>query len=75
MASAGAQCDHVEHVSTQLPYALTVAAVSFVSYVIAGLLQSIGLYWWVSLPVGIVLMVGTLFGIKFYQSRKVKAEI
>ena len=75
MASAGAQCNHVEHVSTQLPYALTVAAVSFVSYVIAGLLQSVGLYWWVSLPIGIALMIGTLFGIKFYQSRKVKAEI
>jgi len=75
MASAGAQCNHVEHVSTQLPYALTVAGVSFVSYVIAGLLQSIGLYWWVSLPIGIALMIATLFGIKFYQNRKVKAEI
>ena len=70
MASAGAQCNHVEHVSTQLPYALTVAAVSFISYVIAGLLQSVGLYWWVSLPIGIVLMIGTLFGIKFFQSKK-----
>ncbi|MBR7112402.1 MAG: Na+/H+ antiporter NhaC family protein [Clostridia bacterium] len=75
MASAGAQCNHVEHVSTQLPYALTVAAVSFISYVIAGLLQSVGLYWWVSLPIGIVLMIGTLFGIKFFQSKKATQEI
>ena len=70
MASAGAQCNHVEHVSTQLPYALTVAAVSFVSYVIAGLLQSVGLYWWVSLPIGIALMIATIFGIKFVQDKK-----
>ncbi len=76
MASAGAQCNHVEHVSTQLPYALTVAAVSFVSYVIAGLLQSVGLYWWVSLPIGIALMVVTIFGIKFFQDKKgAKQEI
>jgi Na+/H+ antiporter NhaC len=60
----------VEHVSTQLPYALTVAAVSFVSYVIAGLLQSVGLYWWVSLPIGLALMVATIFGIKFFQDKK-----
>ncbi len=75
MASAGAQCNHVEHVSTQLPYALTVAAVSFVSYVIAGLLQSVGIYWWVSLPIGIALMLATLFGIKFYLGRKAQKEI
>ena len=43
MASAGAQCEHVKHVSTQLPYAITVAVVSFLSYVIAGLTQGIGL--------------------------------
>lgn len=43
MASAGAQCDHVKHVSTQLPYALSVAGVSFLSYVIAGLTQGLGL--------------------------------
>jgi len=60
MASAGAQCDHVSHVSTQLPYAITVAAVSFVAYIIAGFVQNI----WISLPVAAVLMVGTLFAIK-----------
>ena len=56
MASAGAQCDHVSHVSTQLPYAITAAAVSFVTYIIAGFVQRA----WIALPIGIVLMVGTL---------------
>ncbi len=60
MASAGAQCDHVSHVSTQLPYAITVAAVSFVSYIIAGFVQNI----WICLPAAALLMVGTLFAIK-----------
>ena len=60
MASAGAQCDHINHVSTQLPYAITVAAVSFVTYLLAGFVQNV----WVPLPVGAVLMVGTLFAIK-----------
>ncbi|MBE6604423.1 MAG: Na+/H+ antiporter NhaC family protein [Ruminococcaceae bacterium] len=73
MASAGAQCNHVEHVSTQLPYAITVAAVSFVSYVIAGLMQAVGLYWWLSLPIAIVLMIGTVFGIRFMAKRKANA--
>ncbi|MGX8699562.1 MAG: Na+/H+ antiporter NhaC family protein [bacterium] len=57
MASAGAQCDHVTHVSTQLPYALTVAGVSFVAYVVAGFVPNA----FVALPVAIVLMVATLF--------------
>ena len=73
MASAGAQCNHVEHVSTQLPYAITVAAVSFVSYIIAGVLQHVGLYWYLSLPIAIVLMLGTLFGIRFFRNRKARA--
>lgn len=60
MASAGAQCDHVNHVSTQLPYAMTVAAVSFVTYVIAGFVQNA----WICLPIGIILMTGTLFVIR-----------
>ena len=60
MASAGAQCNHVNHVSTQLPYAMTVAAVSFVTYVIAGFVQNA----WICLPIGIVLMAGTLFVIR-----------
>lgn len=60
MASAGAQCDHVTHVSTQLPYALTVAGVSFVSYIIAGLLPNA----FIALPVAVALMVVTLFVIR-----------
>ncbi len=75
MASAGAQCNHVEHVSTQLPYAITVAAVSFVCYILAGVLQNVGIYWWGSLPVAIALMIGTLFGIKYVQKRKTAKEI
>ena len=43
MASAGAQCDHVNHVSTQLPYATTVAAITFLTYVVAGLTQGLGI--------------------------------
>ena len=60
MASAGAQCNHVNHVSTQLPYALLVAAVSFVTYIVAGFVQNP----WVPLPVGIVLLLICLFVIK-----------
>ncbi len=67
MASAGAQCNHVNHVTTQLPYAITVAAVSFVTYILAGILQNFMgavLVAVISLIVGIVLMVGTLVVIK-----------
>jgi len=53
MASAGAQCDHIKHVSTQLPYALTVAAVSFVCYIFTGFIRS----WYVCLPLSVILMV------------------
>ena len=60
MASAGAQCDHVTHVSTQLPYAVTVAAVSFVSYLIAGFVPNAV----IALPVAVALMIGTLFVIR-----------
>ena len=60
MASAGANCDHVTHVSTQLPYAITVAAVSFVSYILAGFIRNI----FIVLPIAIVLMIATLFVIK-----------
>ena len=60
MASAGAQCDHVTHVSTQLPYVITAALVSFVTYIIAGFVQSA----WIALPVGIGLMIVTLMVIK-----------
>ncbi len=66
MASAGAQSDHLNHVSTQLPYALTVAGVSFVSYVIAGFVPN----WMISLPISIVLMVAALFVIKAATKKK-----
>ena len=57
MASAGAESNHINHVSTQLPYALTCAAVSCVTYIIAGFSKSPV----ISLPIGIVLMIVTLF--------------
>ena len=60
MSSAGAQCNHIAHVSTQLPYALTCAAVSFVTYLIAGFVKNAA----ISLVIGIVLMVGTIFLLK-----------
>ena len=60
MASAGAQSNHINHVNTQLPYAITAAAVSFVTYIVAGFVKSA----WISLPVGIVLMVATLLVIR-----------
>lgn len=66
MASAGAECNHVNHVSTQLPYALTCAAVSFVVYIIAGFTTSAV----ISLPIGIALMVGTLVIIKLATKKK-----
>lgn len=66
MASAGAECNHINHVSTQLPYALTVAGVSFVTYIIAGFVKSA----WISLPIGIVLMIGTLFILKLILGKK-----
>lgn len=61
MSSAGAQCNHINHVSTQLPYALTVAAVSFVSFIIAGFVQ----VWYIALPIAVLLMIGTLLIIRF----------
>jgi len=66
MSSAGAQCDHVNHVNTQLPYSITVAAVSFVSYIIAGFVQNV----LIALPVAIVLMIAVLFGIKALTKKK-----
>ena len=60
MASAGAQCEHVNHVTTQLPYALTVAAISFVTYLVAGFVQSA----WIALPIGFGLTVGVLLILK-----------
>ena len=66
MASAGAQCDHINHVSTQIPYALVVAAVSFVSFIVAGVTQNV----YVSLAVAVALMLGVLFAIRAAVRRK-----
>ncbi len=60
MASAGAQCEHVNHVMTQLPYAATAALISFVTYIVAGFVQTA----WISLAVGIILMIGALMVIR-----------
>ena len=66
MASAGAQCNHVDHVTTQLPYALTAAVVSCITYIIAGFTQSA----WISLPIGIVLMIAVLVVMKKIAGKK-----
>ena len=66
MASAGAQCDHVNHVSTQLPYAITAAVVSCVSYIVAGFIPNA----FIALPIAIVLMIGTLLVIKTLHANK-----
>ena len=68
MASAGAQCNHVNHVSTQLPYAIVTAAVSFVSYIIAGFVQNA----WICLPITIVLMLAVLFLLKNVHSESME---
>ena len=74
MSSAGAQCNHINHVNTQLPYAITVAAVSFVTYIVAGITQSFiesyALNAVISLAVGVVLTLGTLFVIKAVTGKK-----
>ena len=69
MASAGAECDHVKHVSTQLPYAVFVAAVSFITYIVAGFTKSA----WICLPVGMVLIVVGLLALKNLYPKKAKA--
>lgn len=66
MSSAGAQCEHVNHVSTQLPYAITVAVVSFVAYVLSGFIQN----WLIVLPLSMVIMIGVLFAIKYITKAK-----
>ena len=71
MASAGAQCNHVNHVSTQLPYAVSVAAVSFITYIIAGFVRTA----WIALPVGILLMLGFLFLVKMMRASRAAGEV
>ncbi len=71
MASAGAHCYHLNHVSTQIPYGVTVAAVSFVSFIIAGLVQNVV----ICMIIAVVLMVATLFVIKAVVAKKHAAAI
>lgn len=66
MSSAGGQCNHLNHVSTQLPYAISVAAISFVMYVVSGFVPNA----FITLPVGIVLTVGFLFVMKMMTAKK-----
>ena len=67
MASAGGECNHINHVTTQLPYALTVAGVSFVAYIITGFVKNA----YICLPVAVVLMILTLFVIEKVKGRDV----
>lgn len=66
MSSAGSRSNHVNHVSTQLPYSITVALISFVVYVVAAFIQSA----YILLPLGIILTVGTLFVIKAVTNKQ-----
>jgi len=73
MSSAGARCDHINHVSTQMPYAITVAAVSFVCYIFTGIVGKIvgtSLTAVICLPISFVLMIGTLFVMKKVTAKK-----
>ena len=67
MASAGAQCNHVNHVSTQLPYAVLVALISFVTYIVAGFTKSA----LISLPFGIILTLAVLFLFRLLAKHKI----
>lgn len=71
MASASAQSNHINHVNTQLPYALTCAGVSCITYIIAGVTRSA----WISLPAGIALMIVTLFVMKGRSEEDTKEKI
>lgn len=69
MSSAGAHCNHITHVETQLPYALSVAGISFVCYVLAGLFDKLGITW-LSIPIGVALTLGFLFVMKKVSAKK-----
>ena len=70
MASAGAQCNHINHVSTQVPYVLTVAAISFVTYIIAGFVQNVV----ICLVIGILLTLATLLVLKRVFGQKAATQ-
>ncbi len=66
MSSAGAECEHLNHVQTQIPYALYVAVISFVCYIIAGFVPNA----WIALPIAIVIMLASLFVTKYIVTKK-----
>ncbi len=66
MSSAGAECEHLNHVTTQIPYAVYVAAISFVSFIIAGFIPNA----LIALPLSIALMIGSLFVTKYIVNKK-----
>ena len=68
LASTGADCNHIEHVSTQMPYALIVAACCFIGYIIAGLTGN----GWLGLGIAAVLLMGTLLTIYWVSEKKQK---
>ena len=77
MASAGAQCEHVNHVSTQLPYAVTTAVVSFVTYIVAGLTLGLGIVasGIISWVVGLACLAGTLIVLKKKTGKKAELQL
>lgn len=66
MSSAGAECEHLNHVSTQIPYAIFIASISFVCFIIAGFVP----IWYVMLPISIGIMIGALFALKAIVRKK-----
>ncbi len=66
MSSAGAECEHLNHVSTQIPYAIYVAVISVISFVIAGFVP----YWYIALPIAIGILIGSMFLTKYFINRK-----
>jgi Na+/H+ antiporter NhaC len=68
MSSAGAECEHLNHVSTQIPYSVFVAGVSFVCFIIAGFVP----IWYVMLPLSIAIMIGSIFTLRYIVNRKAK---
>ncbi len=65
MSSAGAECEHLNHVSTQIPYAIYIAVISFICYIFAGFVSN----WLITLPVSIVVMVASLFAMKYLTKK------
>ncbi len=70
MSSAGAECEHLNHVSTQIPYAVYVAVISFVCFVIAGFIP----VWYIMMPLSIAIMIGCLFVTRFILNKRYAKE-